>query len=164
MENEVDTMIKTLNNIGQFNELSAVNALLGQTFSNIENHATSDKNSFIQSNLPLRAENLVKLNTFFKHIKGDLRDIDDWKTEVYPIIKKIQEFMEIFKVLKNLPDQLFRTLNTIVNIREYPSFPYDLYRYFTLLETLKEENQLSFDVNRDLQREDLTHVSYDRIS
>ena len=65
--------------------------------------------------------------------------------------------------VKNLPDQLFHILKNIVNIREYPSFPYDLYRYFTLLENLKEENQLSFEVYRDLQRENLAHVSYARL-
>ena len=100
MENEVDTMIKILNNIGESNKLSLDNELLlGQTFSSIENRATSEKNSLI----------LVKLNTFFKHIEWDLSDIKNykypnWETKVYPIIKKIQEFMESFKVLKKIEE------------------------------------------------------------
>ena len=60
--------------------------------------------------------------------------------------------------------QVFRTLTTIVNIREYPSFPYDLYRYFTLLENLKEENKLSFDVYEgDIQPATFA-LSYDRFN
>ena len=100
IKNEVDTMIKTLNTIGKSNKLSLDNELLlGQTFSSIENCATSEKNSLI----------LVKLNTFFKHIEWDLSDIKNyeypnWETNVLPIIKKIQEFMESFKVLKEIEE------------------------------------------------------------
>ena len=68
------------------------------------------------------------------------------------------ELMELMELNK-----LFNTLGQIVKIPKNPAFPYDLYRYFNLLENLKDENQLSFEVIRDVQRDDLLNVSYDRI-
>ncbi len=105
MENEVGTIIKTLNNIAKSNKLSLDNELLlGQTFSSIENRVTelqSKTGEFF----------FLKFNTFFKHIEWDLSDIKNnehlnWGTNVHAIIKKIQEFMEEFmeefKVLEKI--------------------------------------------------------------
>ena len=63
-----------------------------------------------------------------------------------------------------MEDVVFYTLAKIVNIRKYPSFPYDLYRYFNLLEDLKDEGQVNFDVIQNVQVADFSGLSFPQIS
>lgn len=58
---------------------------------------------------------------------------------------------------------LVNTLPRIVDTNKYPSFPYDLYRYFNLLENLEEQNELNFSVDRDPIQIDFSSLSYDQI-
>ena len=84
-QNEVDTIIKILNNSAKSNKLSLNNELrLGQTFSNI-------------------SQNQLPSSTFFKHMEWNLSDIKNheqpnWSAHVPAIIKNIQEFMENYKL------------------------------------------------------------------
>ena len=61
-----------------------------------------------------------------------------------------------------MEDELFNVLLKMINVQNYPSVPYDIYRYYTLLEDLDKKHDLVF--NRDQKEEsDFNFLSYDQI-
>ena len=61
-----------------------------------------------------------------------------------------------------MEDELFNVLLKMINVQKYPSVPYDIYRYYTLLEDLDKKRDLVF--NRDQKEEsDFNFLSYDQI-
>ena len=62
-----------------------------------------------------------------------------------------------------MEDELFNVLLKMINVQNYPSVPYDIYRYYTLLEDLDKKHDLVF--NRDQKEEsDFNFLSYDQIA
>lgn len=105
IKKEIGVLKKTLNEIAQAHTLSLKNEhLLGQSFSRIENQVTSLQNQLNKQNNPLMMANLREFSTFFLNIEWNMSDIKtaahpNW-SNVYPIIKQIQTFME---TRKNFP-------------------------------------------------------------
>ena len=61
-----------------------------------------------------------------------------------------------------MEDELFNVLLKMINVQNYPSVPYDIYRYYTLLEDLDKKHDLVF--NGDQKEEsDFNFLSYDQI-
>ena len=62
-----------------------------------------------------------------------------------------------------MEDELFDVLLEMIKIKEYPSLPYDIYRYYTLLEDLDENRALVFNLD---QKEETSFdtLSYAQIS
>lgn len=61
-----------------------------------------------------------------------------------------------------MENELFKVLLQMINVQKYPSVPYDIYRYFTLLEDLDKERSLVF--NLDQKDSDISCLSYDQIN
>lgn len=61
--------------------------------------------------------------------------------------------------------QLLSTLKQIVNIHQFPFFPYDLYRYFNLLENLEKQQKLvdPMDLTSAFSADAFSNLSYDQI-
>jgi len=61
-----------------------------------------------------------------------------------------------------MDDELFKVLLQMINIQKYPSVPYDIYRYFTLLDDLDKNRGLFFEQKGG--ETDFNTLSYDQIS
>ena len=61
-----------------------------------------------------------------------------------------------------MDDDLFKVLLQMINIQNYPSVPYDIYRYFTLLDDLDKNRKLFFEQKEG--ETDFNTLSYDQIS
>ena len=61
--------------------------------------------------------------------------------------------------------QLLSTLKKIVPIKQSPFFPYNLYRYFNLLENLEKQKKLVYhiDSRSALSADAFAHLSHDQI-
>ena len=60
-----------------------------------------------------------------------------------------------------MEDELFTVLLKMVNVQNYPSVPYDIYRYFTLLEDLDKNRKLN--LNPEQKSTSFDTLSYDQI-
>ena len=60
-----------------------------------------------------------------------------------------------------MEDELFTVLLKMVNVQNYPSVPYDIYRYFTLLEDLDKNRKLN--LNLEQKSTSFDTLSYDQI-